>query len=326
MPTARMLPSGSYRCLMFAGYEIKDGKKKRKYESFTASTKIEAEAMATKWAKTKKRRPDDITVRDAVSLFIESRKFVLSPSTIRGYKNCLGRFEQINDIHIRSLKQSDVQLWISKISTNLSPKSVMNTYGLFTSAMKFMSLDISFNTVLPAKIKKDYYIPPDEDIVKLLDVCNPELWCAIVLARYYSLRRGEICGLKASDLSGNVLTIRRVVIRTDDNKWEIRERPKTDDSYRYLVISEPLLSKLKEFDDFIISCNPDSLLDRFRRAIKRQVSSHLISIHCGICSHRPQLLWEYQTFILPKWADGIRIHPSLRRSIRTSVMKNSGRR
>ena len=269
MPTAKKLPSGSYRCQVFAGYEFVDGKKKRKYESFTAPTKREAEAMAAKWATSKKARPEDITVKEAVEKFMESRRPILSPSTIRGYKSCVARFATINDIPIRKLKQSDVQLWVSGLAVDLSPKTVRNTYNFFTGVINFIAPDMTFNIKLPAKIKKDYYIPPDEDITKLLAVCSPELWCAVMLARYYSLRRGEICALRSTDLEGNILTIRRVIVQNEADEWEIKERPKTDDSYRYLVISDPLLSVLKTFDGQIISCNPDNLLHRFRWALKK---------------------------------------------------------
>ena len=46
MPTARKLPSGSYRCRVFSHYVMRDGKKRPVYESFTAPTKREAEANA----------------------------------------------------------------------------------------------------------------------------------------------------------------------------------------------------------------------------------------------------------------------------------------
>ena len=54
MPTARKLKSGSWHCSVFSHYEWVDGKKKRKYESFTCSTpgrkgKAECERMASEW-------------------------------------------------------------------------------------------------------------------------------------------------------------------------------------------------------------------------------------------------------------------------------------
>lgn len=269
MPTAKKLPSGSYRCLVFAGYEYKDGKKKRKYESFTAPTKREAEALAAKWNQDRKQRPEDITVKEAVGKYISSKEYILSPSTIRGYSALQSRFVLIDDIKLRSLKTSDVQLWISSLAADLKPKTVQNIYGLFTAALQLSAPDVHFKITLPSKQLPDYYMPPDQDVQAVLAVCSNELWIAVMLARYYSLRRSEICGLEASDLQGNVLTIRRVMIHDKENGWHIKEKPKTFQSYRYLIIDEPLFGKLKQCNGRIVSCNPDALSNRFRRALKK---------------------------------------------------------
>lgn len=268
MPTARKLPSGSYRCQVFAGYEIVDGKKKRRYESFTAPTKREAESLAARWAERRKERPDNITIEQAVRLYIHSRENVLSPSTIRGYNAMVHRFDDIKDIKIRDIHPAEIQMWISDLSAKLTPKTVKNTYGLLTSALSMADPDCNLRIKLPAKIKKECYIPSDDDFQLLLSKVDDELWVAIMLARYYSLREGEICALRSDALSGNVLTIKRVMVHTKENEWVIRERPKTDDSYRFLIISEPLLSALKERGDKIIDCNPNALGNRFRRAVK----------------------------------------------------------
>lgn len=268
MPIAKKLPSGSYRCQVFAGYEYVNGKKKRLYESFTAYTKAEAEAMAASWACAKKVRPDNISVREAVEQYIASRENVSSPSTIRGYLSCVGRFDRIADKKIRSLTESDVQLWISTLAAKLSPKSVKNTYGLFTASMGFFGQD-HFRVKLPAKIRPEYHIPTDQELQVLLQKCDETLWLAVMLARYYSLREGEICALRSEDLNKNILTIRRTIVHTKDNRWVIKERPKTDASYRYLVISDPVLSVLKKRNGEIIGCNPNALGNRFRRAVKQ---------------------------------------------------------
>lgn len=268
MATARKLPSGAYRCLVFSGYEYVNGKKKRLYESFTSWDKVEAEAMAANWARDKKARPDNISVRDAVDKYIASRENVSSPSTIRGYLACVHRFDLIADKKIRSLTQSDVQLWISALAADLSPKTVKNTYGLFTASMKFFGRDC-FDIKLPAKIRPEYHVPTDSELQVLLQECDDTLWLAVMLARYYSLREGEICALRSEDLDGNVLTIRRTIVHDKNNGWIIKERPKTDSSYRYLIISDPVLGALKKQHGEIIGCNPNALGNRFRRAVKR---------------------------------------------------------
>lgn len=270
MANARKLPSGSYRCQVFAGYDFKDGKKIRKYESFTAPTKREAEAQAAIWAANKKSRPTGTTVGQAIDRYIESKKNVLSPSTIRGYQSIVARFDSIADTRIKDLTDADVQLWISRLSADYTPKSVSNTHGLFTAAIDFASPGTKFKVTLPAKEKPDYHLPTDDELQAVLDhVEGKPLWIALMLARYYSLRRSEICALKRCDLDGDVLTIRRAMIKNTDGEWITKERPKTYGSYRYVVIDEPLLSAMQAVKgSYMNGCNPDALRNRLNRAIR----------------------------------------------------------
>lgn len=108
MPTAKRLPSGSWRCQVYSHSIIKtdkngnivydkDGKpkKKRIYESFTSNDtskrgKIKAEAMANEFILN--RNSDtirNITLREAYIEYVQNRKSILSPSTVREYKRAI---------------------------------------------------------------------------------------------------------------------------------------------------------------------------------------------------------------------------------------------
>lgn len=83
MSTARKLPSGNYRCLVF---DYTDENGKRKYKSFTASTKKEAELLASQYLNDDSRNSiADLTVRECIDRFIKSKENTLSPTTLRGY-------------------------------------------------------------------------------------------------------------------------------------------------------------------------------------------------------------------------------------------------
>ena len=55
-----------WRCLVFSHYEIVDGKKVRKYKSFTADTKREAERLAAVWEYDQALNANKLTVHDAI--------------------------------------------------------------------------------------------------------------------------------------------------------------------------------------------------------------------------------------------------------------------
>ena len=102
MATAKKLPSGSWRCLVFSHYENlfnedvspmideKTGKQKRKriYESFTSDLqgrrgKRDAEAQAAQFLaeKDRKKRPENWTVKEAFENYIKLKDHVLSETT-----------------------------------------------------------------------------------------------------------------------------------------------------------------------------------------------------------------------------------------------------
>ena len=85
MAKAKKLPSGKWRALV---YDYTDSNGKRKYQSFTAETKKEAEFLAADYSLNKKLRSSthSITLYDGYTRYIESKSNVLSPSTLREYR------------------------------------------------------------------------------------------------------------------------------------------------------------------------------------------------------------------------------------------------
>ena len=71
MPTAKKLPSGSWRC---QAYDYTDYNGKRHYESFTADSKKDAEFMAAQFAmeKEQRRHMSSNSLRNA---FRDTKKF-----------------------------------------------------------------------------------------------------------------------------------------------------------------------------------------------------------------------------------------------------------
>ena len=59
-------------------------------------------------------------------------------------------------------------------------------------------------------------------------------------------RRGEICALTIDDLDGNNLHIHRNLVCNENNEWEIKESPKTDESNRILPLPQQLADEIRE--------------------------------------------------------------------------------
>ena len=280
MPTAKKLPSGSWRCQVYSHTEEvlqEDGtiKKKRIYKSFTcddptAKGRRKAEQMAADWAADKERLPkSSMTVKEAVRRYIEAKKGVLSPSTVLGYesleKTCI---PLIGDISLDSLTQDRVQTWIGKISVTRSAKTVKNAHALLTSSISMFYPDLHLHTKLPQKEQPDLYIPTDQDIQKLLEyVKEKELEIAIYLAAFGPMRRGEICALKSTDIDGNTVIVNKSMVLTPDKTWKIKQ-PKTYASYRKIVYPDFVIERIQGIEGRVVKCTPNQLTRRFQRAIQ----------------------------------------------------------
>ena len=278
MARATKLPSGNWRCRVYA---YTDDAGKKHYESFTASTKQQAEMMAARYANTAdKKRASDITVKEAVENYLKANEGVLSPSTILNYTKDAKRLEPLNNIRIRKLTSNDIQSWISELSAKgLAPKTVKNTYGLLRTSLTFSGLENNFVIHLPKVQKKRKFAPENEQIIALYNAAPRKMKIAIALAAHHSLRRGEISAIKYKDITGNVLYIHADMVRGKDG-WVYKEIPKTETSNRNVYLSDEELALLGVGapEDYVVPLVPSSIGTNFYN-IRNRVGLEHIRFH-----------------------------------------------
>ena len=149
MPTAKKLPSGSWRCQVYAG---KDDSGKRQYKSFTASTKKEAELFAAQFSMERETYSDknNLLLKVAMERYNEAKEKVLSPSTMRGYDQyCRSLTETKGSYPLSKITSEVMQTWIGEWSKSFSPKSVRNLYGYVIVVMKFFGYGNNLRVTLP---------------------------------------------------------------------------------------------------------------------------------------------------------------------------------
>ena len=267
MPIARKLPSGSWRVQAFVGTD-KDGKKIRM--SFTAPTKREAEKQASVYMAEHHRAssPLEMTVADAIDRYITAKTAVLSPSTIRGYRRYQGLYyDEISRVKIHQLNTETMQLFISSLVGSISPKTISNVYGLLSSSVAMFRPDAVFRVTLPKRKKQRPMSPEDADVVTLFNEAGEELKIAIALAAFGSLRRGEICALKHSDIQGVYIHVHADMVVNENGEYEYKDFPKTSDSIRTVKMLPEIIALIPDGidDEFIINANPDAITKRFCR-------------------------------------------------------------
>lgn len=273
MATAKKLPSGSWRVRVFDRYEMVDGKKKPRYQSFTSTDKSkngkwEAERMASAWTAKRAERRADTSLLNIVNLYVESKRGVLSPNTVRGYQSYINNWiSDIGDMSIRAIDQFRLQQWVAELSAEHSPKTVRNVVMFLQAAYKEMTGE-TLKVTIPKPKSPDLYTPSDDDLKKLLDhVRGKDLEIAIMLSAFCSLRRGEICALNAEDFQDGMVHVSKGMARLPNGSWEIRV-PKTPGSDRWVPVPEGIMKLIEGRKGRIIDCHPDALTNRFKRAIK----------------------------------------------------------
>ena len=266
MATAKKQPSGMWKCRVYS-HTSPDGKKH--YKAFTAPTKTEAETMASKFSgKLNRASHVDLTVAEAIDGYITARTGVLSPSSIRGYRQMEKKyFDTIGRKKIRKLTTAEVQTWVSDLAQTKSAKTTMNIYGLLTSSVAFYVPEISWRIKLPPKEIKRAQMITNAELKQLYDAATGDLKICIGLSAYGSLRRGEICALEYQDIIDGVIYVHSDLVRDESGNWVKKALPKTYDSVRYVsTVPDTVLALIGtgEPDERIIKfTNPNELTKAF---------------------------------------------------------------
>ena len=264
MAKAKKLPSGNWRVRVYS-HTTPDGV--RHYESFTADTKREAEMQAAKFANSKERSiTSQIKVSEAIKGYIDAKTNVLSPSTIRAYRNMESKyFATIGTMKLKKLTSEDAQTFISHMALKYSAKTVKNAYALLTASVAFYAPDITFRVSLPTAIKKAAQAPTNDEIMELYKLASDWMKQCIALAAFGSLRRGEIAAIKYGDLKGNILFIHSDMVMDENNKWIYKDMPKNQSSVRYIRLPQQVVDMLGTGapDEFIIKYNPNTISKMF---------------------------------------------------------------
>ena len=265
MATARVTPSGKWRVLVFDGVGD-DGK--RKYKSFTADTKNEAELQAKMYLNDpdRKDKKDILTVKDAIERYISSKEGVLSPSTIYGYRRMQrNRYESIDGISIDDLTSEIMQKFISATAREKSAKYTANVYGLLSSSVAMFRPDAVFRITLPKKAVKRQTAPSDGDVKKLFESADGKMKICIALAAYCSMRRGEVCALKYGDITGDEIYIHADMVTDNSNVYHYKDMPKTSESVRTVRAPQQVIDLIGngDPDDFVVGMMPYAVTKKF---------------------------------------------------------------
>lgn len=271
MAHAKQRPNGSWRCLVYD--TTVNGK--RKYKSFTASTKREAEMLANSWLcdRPSDNKPD-MTFEQLYQREIERKKLEVEVTTYADYQSrhrtLIKYAPDFFGLRIKDIDKERVQDLVNLLSSKgLSPKTIRN-YLSFISTI--MGEYYTFKPTVPKKPKEEVYIPTEEDMKKILELSkDTDLEIPILLASNCMMRREEICGLanhlEMIDFDKNTIHIKYAIVRDNYNKVFVEKGTKTLGSDRTIPVSPFIIQKIKE-NGKVTDFNPTVITHRFHRLLK----------------------------------------------------------
>lgn len=260
----RKLPSGNYNTRV----EIASESGKRKWKSITGPDPETVRWLADKYKKDGEQKVP--TIVEAMETYLKAHSAVLSPNTVKGYKNIITQVKAANLGNIRAnMARSDAQKIVTAF-VGLSQKTIKNRMGLISSAVRFAGYTMP-QVTFPQTEKFEAHIPTEEEISIVMEAATgTELEIPIALGMC-GLRRGEICALELSDLRGNTLHIHRSAV---DIGGIVTMKPtKTEGSDRYVQIPEELARKIRK-QGYVTELTPEQLSYHFITFLKKQNVQH----------------------------------------------------
>ncbi len=235
-----------------------------------------------------------LTLYQAYREYIAVKENILSPVTIKGYISLMNHtFQNLMDEEIGDITQVEIQSAVNVLAATRSPKYVKNAHGLLSAVLTMYRPDFILHTTLPRTKVKQAFIPENDDIHRLLNtlrIHSPEMYKAVLLAAFGSLRRSEICALTVSDIKGDVVTVSKAMVPGVNSGYVTRDITKTDAGTREVTMPHEVILKLIPVgeSDRIVNLNPHQITNYFGRELK----------NAGVTHFRFHDLRHYQASIL----------------------------
>lgn len=186
----------------------------------------------------------NITLSQAVEAYIDNKRNILSPSTIRGYyiiKN--NRLQSVADKPINKI--TNWQRLINEEAAQYSAKTVKNTWRFICSVLREQGITPP-KVVLPQVIIEEHpYLDP-EQIIPFVRLVKGEPCAIPALLALHSLRCSEILALDWSnvDLENELIHVRGAAVPDENNQLVQKKTNKNNSSRRTIQLMIPELIEI----------------------------------------------------------------------------------
>lgn len=221
----RKLPSGRYQArYTYNSYPVKapltfDSKKEAEnWLTLQKAAILTGDLTLNKIAYRENRQAEDMTLRQLMDKWLETKKREIAYSSFTQTQwNCDRLERDFEGKTVQQINENEIKAWVDSISLKLKKGTVVKYITLMKQIMRF-AVDkgvIAQNPVstglLPKKasVHRTRYTLEEGELEKLVAVSQESFKLFIYLGAVLGLRKGEILGLKPTDLKGGALRIRR---------------------------------------------------------------------------------------------------------------------
>ena len=197
--------------------------------------------------------PEDVehyreTFKICAESYINSKKQVLSPSTVKEYRRFVKNVipASLLKTPLSKITRLMIQGVVNDYASDHGAKSTSNYSSFICSVLRMYGK--SYTITLPQKTDTDAYIPSNDDIKSILDSVRGTRFEIPFMLAVFGLRRSEILALTADDIeiisdTVAVAHITKGLVQDSDGNW-ITKSPKTRQSKRDVNISVDLAQKI----------------------------------------------------------------------------------
>lgn len=218
-----------------------------------------------------------MTFETAAKNYIEVKSNVISPSTARGYNSLVHRLsKKFRELNISDVTSIEVQKEINAYSKNHSGKTVRNMHGFISAVLAMYAPNTILNTTLPMYVKKEPYIPTDDDIKALITEAKGTEYEIPLMLAVFGLRRSEICALNMDDIGDGVISINKAKVMDANKNWVIKQT-KTASGTRTISVPKEITDKIKR-QGYVYQGLPNKI-SKFMRRKQADLNIPYFSLH-----------------------------------------------
>lgn len=253
-----------------------------------------------------------VTFEEVSEMFIEHAKLYREHNTIKGYKNALTRFKQLNGKEVVSLTKTDIVKCVDEmVRIGLKAETIKTHLRRIKQIFEYYKENYNplFKIDLTVKLSSDKTFSNKKaltkgELDKLLNnkrMLRSKFYIAAYIAAKCGLRCGEILGLTWDNIDENNMKIEV------NKQWKVLKNGKSDfgflkskNSNRKVPISANVLKTLKEYKkENCISI--DNRIAPFNKASIEKYLNPLLRELSGISIH--ELRHTYATLLIANGLD-----------------------